>query len=89
MTFDDELEKEIADIVGHLRCPKDFKCYRSGFESLCKARRAEGAVSYLVCLEENSQECIFSRHISMGDFYLCSCPLRRYIADNKKPQEPR
>ena len=37
MTFDEELEKGIAQIIGDLKCPKDFRCYRSGFENLCKA----------------------------------------------------
>jgi hypothetical protein len=77
------LKKEIEEITGTLKCPKDFKCYQSGVKDLCKARRVEGAVAFLVCLDEDPQECIFSSHISMGDFYLCSCPLRRYIADKK------
>jgi hypothetical protein len=32
--MDEELEKEIREIIGDLQCPKDFKCYRSGFENL-------------------------------------------------------
>jgi len=40
MTFDEELEKGIAEIIGELECPKAFRCYRSGFENLCKAKVA-------------------------------------------------
>jgi hypothetical protein len=79
--MEEDVKKKVEEIVGHFKCPKDFKCYQSGLKALCKAKRAEGAAAFLVCLDEDPQECIFSSHISMGDFYLCSCPLRRYIAD--------
>jgi hypothetical protein len=87
--MDAELEKEIREIIGDLRCPKDFKCYRSGFENLCKATQVDGVVSYLECLEEDPKECVFSRYVSVGDssFYLCACPLRKYIAGKKTPEK--
>jgi hypothetical protein len=85
MTIDEEFEKEIAEIIGGLKCPKDFKCYRSGFKALCKARQIGGAASFLECLEEDPRECIFSKFVSTG-FYLCSCPLRKYIADKKQSE---
>ena len=84
MNSDEEFEKEITSVVGNLQCPKDFKCYRSGLKTLCKAKRAEGAVTYLECLEDNPQKCVFAKHISGDDFNICSCPLRRYIADKKQ-----
>jgi hypothetical protein len=59
MTFDDELEKGIAEIIGGLRCPKDFRCYRSGFENLCKAKDF-GNRYLLECLEETPEQCKFS-----------------------------
>lgn len=31
-------DKEIKEIIGHLKCPKDFNCYKSGFDVLCKAK---------------------------------------------------
>ncbi len=76
MTFDEELEKGIAEIIGELQCPKDFKCYRSGFENLCKARNI-GVELFLECLEEIPQKCKFS--LMIGRSYLCECPLRNYI----------
>jgi hypothetical protein len=81
MTFDEELEKGIAEIIGDLKCSKDFKCYRSGFENLCKAKDF-GAELFLECLEENPEECKFSSH--WKTFWLCDCPLRVYIAKKLK-----
>ena len=50
MTFNEEIEKDIAKIIGDLQCPKNFKCYRSGFEDLCKAKDL-GMDSFLECLD--------------------------------------
>lgn len=35
--MDEESKKEIEQIIGEMKCPEDFKCYRSGFEHICKA----------------------------------------------------
>jgi len=37
----EETDKEIKEIIGHLKCPKDFNCYKSGFDVLCKAKDVE------------------------------------------------
>lgn len=79
MTLDEEIEKGIAKIVGGLKCPKDFKCCRSSFETLCQAEDI-GLDSYLECLEKNPRECTFS--LSFGDGHFCKCPLRVYLAKN-------
>jgi hypothetical protein len=76
MTFDEELEKGIAEIIGDLQCPKDFKCYRSGFENLCKAKDF-GVEPFLECLENTPQICKFS--VMIGRSHMCQCPLRYYI----------
>ena len=68
---------EIEKIISRIKCPKDFECYKSGFEKLCKARNY-GLKGYIECLEENSQECNFS--LAFGKGYLCKCPLRIYAA---------
>jgi hypothetical protein len=75
-------QKEIERIIGQLKCPKDFVCYKSGFETLCKAEDV-GMESYLACLEEHSFECKFSVGF-FGDRYYCACPLRVYIAKELK-----
>ncbi len=74
----------IKGITSFFKCPKNFKCYKSGLENLCKAKQTEGAVSYLECLEENPQECIFSNLLQDWNLYVCSCPLRIYMADKSK-----
>jgi len=69
--------REIKKIIGEINCPKDFKCYKSGFDSLCRAKDI-GIESFLECLEAKSNECKFS--FPFGLMYLCQCPLRIYIA---------
>jgi len=34
----EEEKKKIEEIIGRLKCPKDFVCAQSEFERLCKAR---------------------------------------------------
>ena len=74
-------EKELQEIIGGFTCPKDFKCYKSGFEDLCRAKDV-GIHSILECLEEDAALCLFS--INVHDAYYCECPLRIYIAKRLK-----
>ncbi len=76
-----KVKKEIADIVGEIECPKDFKCYKSGFHKLCRAKDI-GIESFLECLEKDPKQCKFS--LSFGLIHLCQCPLRVYIAKKLK-----
>jgi hypothetical protein len=77
-----EYEKRLEEIIGVLECPKDFKCYKSGFEVLCQARDI-GSESFLECLEEDPEGCKFS-FAFFGYAHLCQCPLRVYIAKKLK-----
>ena len=70
-------KKEIEKIIGGMKCPRDFKCYKSGFKDLSKARDI-GVEGYVECLEDNQAACIFS--VPFGHTFLCKCPLRIYIA---------
>lgn len=74
-------QKEIEEIIGQLKCPKDFECYKSGFKVLCKAVDV-GVESFLECLEERPFKCKFS--VAFGGLYYCQCPLRVYIAKKLK-----
>jgi hypothetical protein len=47
---DDETEKEIEEIITQLTCDKDFICYESGFDVLCKAINIPSE-SYFACME--------------------------------------
>ena len=77
----EQADKEIEEIIGKLKCPKDFICYRSGFNILCKVRGI-GEELFLECLEEKPRECKFS--MFLGRSYWCRCPLRAYIYKNFK-----
>ena len=78
----EDYKRQIKEILGGTQCPKDFQCYKSGFENLCKAKDI-GLESLLECLEEEVPKgCKFSIHF--GDSYFCHCPLRVYIAKKLK-----
>jgi hypothetical protein len=77
MKMDQKDKKGIEELIDGLECPKDFLCYKSKYDALCKAKDI-GMKSFLVCLEENPRECKFS--IDGGDYFFCECPLRNYIA---------
>jgi hypothetical protein len=44
---EEDHKKQIKRIIGGLKCPKDFKCYKSGFKALCKAKGTAETVTYL------------------------------------------
>ena len=80
--MDQEYQIEIGEVMGVMKCLRDFKCYKSGFEVLCEARSVgDGDESYLVCLEEYPKKCPFA---SVERGYICDCPLRVYIANELK-----
>ncbi|MBW2601800.1 MAG: hypothetical protein JRD47_07740 [Deltaproteobacteria bacterium] len=78
--MDEAQKKEIEKIIRHFECPKDFKCYKSGFENLCKAKRV-GDGLFLLCLEKHPKKCGF---VSVERGYICKCPLRIHIAKKLK-----
>jgi hypothetical protein len=79
--MEEDQRKEIEELVGQMQCPKDFRCYQSGLEVLCKAKDI-GMELFLECLEETPQNCKFS--VMIGRSYLCQCPLRYYIFERLK-----
>jgi hypothetical protein len=76
-----DLEKELRAIINSFTCPKDFKCYRSGFEALCKARDV-GLETFIECFEDDPFDCPFS--MRLHGVHYCKCPLRVYIAKKLK-----
>ncbi|MCP4368088.1 MAG: hypothetical protein GY797_08285 [Deltaproteobacteria bacterium] len=72
----EEDRKKIKEIMAGMQCPLDFRCAKSGFERLCKAKDF-GLESYLECLEENPYDCNFA--LPFGHSYFCQCPLRVYL----------
>ena len=77
----DEIRKEISEIIGRMKCPKGFECAESGFERLCRARYC-GLDKYLECLEDIPSRCAFA--FPFGNRHFCKCSLRVYIAKNLK-----
>lgn len=77
----EEDRKKIKDIIGEMKCAKNFKCADSGFQKLCKARDF-GLEDYLECLEANPLECKFA--LPFGETHFCQCPLRVYLSKKVK-----
>lgn len=75
----------IEKIVGKLKCPKDFYCYKSNY-NLFSDKENWGVKVYSICLDEKLQECAFS--IPARDHSLCKCPLRDYIAKELQGKNP-
>jgi hypothetical protein len=79
MELTQEHIQEIKKIASGIECSKDFRCHKSGLEGLCKARDI-GLERYVECLGDEPHSCEFS--LSFGRGYLCTCPVRIYIAKN-------
>lgn len=74
-------KQKIEEIMGGMKCPKDFKCAKSGFKQLCKSKDF-GVEDCLVCLEKEVVPCHFA--LSFGDECFCQCPLRIYLGKKLK-----
>ena len=79
MEITQEHKTQIEEIISGIECPKDFECYKSGFENLCKTL-IFGDGKVVECLGKSGQQCNFSFSFGLG--YFCKCPLRIYIAKN-------
>jgi len=79
--MDEKTKREIEKIIGGIKCPKNFTCYRVGFETMCKAMDI-GLEAYVECLEEAPDNCSFA--FTFGTAYFCKCPLRVYICKKLK-----
>jgi hypothetical protein len=68
---------EIQEYISKNKCLFDFKCYKNGFKDL------SGVIvdlqgNIIECLDNNAKRCNHS--LSFGSDFLCTCPLRRFIA---------
>ena len=74
----------ILDIMAGMRaegvqCRKNFLCYKSAFEDLCKVKGI-GTFDEIECDSDDARCCGLSFEAVSHRF--CKCPLRRYIAEN-------
>ncbi len=76
MDINPRQKKEIKKIISTSKCFKDFECYKSGFEKLCRAMDW-GLGEHVECLEKAPLKCQFGTMV--GESRLCSCPLRIYV----------
>ena len=75
-----EMETIIAEMrQGTVKCRKDFQCYTSSLEKLCKVKGI-GAFDSIQCVSESARCCGLS-FVIHGQIF-CKCPLRRYICAN-------
>lgn len=82
MKMTEEHTRKIQEIIGAMRCPKNFRCAEGGFEGLCRARDF-GDDEALQCLDETSPPCPFARVYDSGfQMRFCRCPLRVYLSKN-------
>jgi hypothetical protein len=79
MEITPEQDGEIKGIMSGMQCPRDFECYKSGFENLSKVGII-GDGEFVDCLEKKADTCELC--FSFGYGYFCNCPVRRYIANN-------
>ncbi len=76
---------EIKQIIGELKCPKDFSCVKSANNAVGN-RTDSGMESCLVCFEGSLQGCTFL--LPSKNHCLCKCPLRDYISHELYQQVP-
>jgi hypothetical protein len=49
----EDIKKDIEEIVDGLKCPKHFSCYTFEFKSLCRAKDI-GLESFIACFASDS-----------------------------------
>jgi hypothetical protein len=62
-----------------VKCLRDFQCYQSSLEKLCKIKGV-GAFDNVECYSEEARCCGLSFAVDSKRF--CKCPLRKYISQN-------
>ena len=79
MELSQKHRKQIDEIMQRMECPKDFDCYRSGFENICQVKTVVPGKP-TECLDRSRKSCVF--RLSFGSGIFCQCPLRNYATKN-------
>ena len=82
MDFTQEQREKLGEFTERVDCAQNFSCYDLEPEILFR-KRDLGLEEHLECVgcKENPSECQYALLI-FGNIYLCTCPVRNYIADN-------
>jgi hypothetical protein len=78
--MEEDHKKQIEKIMSSMKCPRDFRCCKSGLNPLCKAKGSP--MERFLDIEGTPPLCEFS--VSFGDGHLCKCPLHVYIKKNPR-----
>ena len=76
-----EHAEQIQKIISSMKCEKDFECFKSGFQKLCKIKSI-GDGKVIECSPENQGSCEY--RFTFMDKNFCKCELRYYVARNLK-----
>ena len=75
-----KIEEIMEDMIRNgKKCTRDFECYRSSFEKLCKIKGV-GAFDEIECKTEDTRCC--GESFTAVSKHFCKCPLRKYISIN-------
>jgi hypothetical protein len=74
--MEEDQRKEIEELIGQMKCPKDFECIDSGFTVLCHPRDIELEL-FLECWQEKPVGCQFLlplgyTHTFVDVLFLCT-----------------
>lgn len=76
----EQMKNIIAEMqANRIQCLKDFDCYKSALERLCKIKGID-AFDTIECNSEAARCCGLS--FSAFSKRFCRCPLRRYISES-------
>ena len=77
-----QMEQLLASFEGRLKCAHGLKCCLHEAQIRCRARKKQGAVAYLECIEKQPTDCRLAVQIKGKSTYICNCPLRAYLYDH-------
>ena len=84
MEISQEHKNKMETIIAEMqrdavKCLKDYECYTSFLEKLCKVKGI-GVFDTIKCANEEGRCC--GRSFTFHEENFCECPLRRYICIN-------
>ena len=70
-------KRQIRKLMDHVQCTNGFRCAKSEFKDLCRAKDISGSGEHLMCMEDPGAPCGFQ--IPHGHGTLCHCQVRFYL----------